>query len=84
MFTNLDESFQHSVKLRNNNRMSLVGKGIVKLLVNGLCYIVKEVYYVPELNNNLLSLGQLQENGLAILIQGGTLKIYHPERGLII
>ena len=46
--------------------------------------MVSEVYYVLELNNNLLSIGQLQENGLAILIKGGICKIYHPEKGLII
>ncbi|RVX23984.1 Retrovirus-related Pol polyprotein from transposon TNT 1-94 [Vitis vinifera] len=33
--------------------------------------------------NNLLSVGQLQEKGLAILIQHGKCKIYHPDRGLI-
>ena len=56
MFTNLD-NFQHSVKLGNNNRMSVVEKGTVRLLLNGLCYVVQEVYYVSELNKNLLSLG---------------------------
>ena len=83
MFTDLDETFQHSVKLGNNSKMSVTGKGSVKLIFNGKNHIVNEVYFVPELNNNLLSVGQLQENGLAILFKGGTCKIYHPERGLI-
>jgi len=84
MFTNLDESFQHSVKLGNNSKMSVVGKGNVKLLLHGINHIVNEVYYVLKLKNNLLSIGQLQEKGLAILIQKGVYKIYHPEKGLII
>ncbi|XP_050126054.1 uncharacterized protein LOC126603292 [Malus sylvestris] len=84
MFTNLDESFVHSVKLGNNSRMNVIGKGSVKLVVNGINHIVHEVYYVPELKNNLLSIGQLQERGLAILIQEGVCKIYHPTKGLII
>ena len=42
------------------------------------------MFYVSGLKNNLLSLGQLQEKGLAILIQHGKCKIYHPERGLIV
>jgi len=84
MFTNLDESFQHSVKLGNNSKISVVGKGNVKLLLHGINHIVNEVYYVPKLKNNLLSIGQLQEKGLEILIQKGVYKIYHPEKGLII
>lgn len=84
MFTNLDESFLHSVKLGNNSRMNVVGKGNVKLLLNGVNHVVHEVYYVPELKNNLLSIGQLQERGLVILIKGGVCKIYHPTKGLII
>lgn len=84
MFTNLDESFQHSVKLGNNSRMSVAGKRNVKLLLNGVNHVVNEVYYIPELKNNLLSIGQLQERGLAILTQRGVCKIYHPEKGLII
>lgn len=42
------------------------------------------MFFVPELKNNLLSIGQLQERELAILIQHGKLKIYHPEKGLIL
>ena len=38
---------------------------------------------MPNLCNNLLSIGQLQEKGLAILIQNEC-KVYHPNRGLII
>ena len=61
-----------------------MGKGSVRLQVNGLVHVITEVFYVPELKNNLLSIGQLQERGLAILIQHEKCRIYHPERGLII
>ena len=84
MFINLDESFVHSVKLGNNSKMNVIGKGSIKLFLNGITHVVNEVYYVPELKNNLLSIGQLQEKGLAILIQHGFCKIYHPLKGLII
>ncbi|CAL9237510.1 unnamed protein product [Arabidopsis halleri] len=83
-FSELDESFRHSVKLGNNARMTVEGKGSIKLKVNGLIQVIQDVYYVPELSNNLLSLGQLQERNLAILIQDGVCKIYHPSRGLIV
>ncbi|KAJ8646671.1 hypothetical protein MRB53_008419 [Persea americana] len=80
MFNELNENFRHSVKLGNNTKMDVVGKGSVKLLLNGVNLVVAEVYYIPELRNNLLSIGQLQERGLAILIKGGMCKIFHPEK----
>ena len=84
MFSQLDEKIWHSVKLGNNTKMNVLGKGSVKLLLNGVNFVFPEVYYVPELNNNLLCIGQLQERGLAILIKEGMCKIFHPEKGLII
>ncbi|CAM8947307.1 unnamed protein product [Rhodiola kirilowii] len=93
MFTSLDESFSHSVKLGNNSRMSVAGKGSIKLVIGGLTYVIRNVYYVPELRNNLLSIGQLQEKGIAILIENGMCKLYflieqklesrNPLKGLI-
>ena len=38
---------------------------------------------MPELKNNLLSIGQLQEKRLNILFQGKKCKVFHPEKGLI-
>jgi transposase InsO family protein len=45
---------------------------------------VSNAYFVPNLTNNLLSIGQLQEKRLVILIKEGTCRIYHQQRGLII
>lgn len=72
------------VKLGNNSRMSVLRKGNVRLQLNGFNHVVTQVFYVPDLKNNLLCIGQLQERGLAILIQSQKCKIYHLERGLII
>ncbi|KAL6316867.1 hypothetical protein AAG906_022585 [Vitis piasezkii] len=75
--------FQHTVKLGDNSSMAVTGKGNIRTFVNGIVQLITEVFYVPGLQNNLLSVGQLQEKGLAILIQHGKCKIYHPDRGLI-
>ncbi|KHN36591.1 Retrovirus-related Pol polyprotein from transposon TNT 1-94, partial [Glycine soja] len=82
-FSELDESFSQTVKLGNNTRMVVVGKGIIRMQVNGFTQAISGVYYVPELKNNLLSIGQLQEKGLTILIQHGKCRVYHSEKGLI-
>jgi len=80
----LNENFRQMVKLGNNSRMTIIGKGNVRLKVNGLTHVVTEVFLVPDLKNNLLSIGQLQEKGLAILIKHGLCKFYHPTKGLFI
>ena len=77
-------SFRHEVKLGNNTRMDVLGKGKVRLRVSGFTHIVSEVFFVLELKNNLLSIGQLQEKELTILIQHEMLKIYYLEKGHII
>ena len=84
MFSELDESFRQQVKLENNSKITVKGRGNVRLQLNGFNYVLKAVFYVSELKNNLLSIGQLQEKGLAIMIHDGLCKIYHPGKGLII
>lgn len=71
MFSSLDTAFTHNVKLGNNHKLMVGGKGVVKITLSGVSYVVNDVYYVPELKNNLLSVGQLQEKGLDVLFKGG-------------
>lgn len=42
----------------------------MKIKLQGVCYVLSDVYYVPDLRNNLLSVGQLQEKGLDVLFKG--------------
>ncbi|RVW66685.1 Retrovirus-related Pol polyprotein from transposon TNT 1-94 [Vitis vinifera] len=82
-FSDLDEEFRQSVKLGNNSKMTVLGKGNIRMQVAGVTQVITDVFYIPELRNNLLSVGQLQEKGVAILIQHGECRVYHPEKGLI-
>jgi len=82
-FSDLDETFRQSVKLGDNSKMMVMRKGKIRLQVGGMTQVITEVYFAPELKNNLLSVGQLQEKGLTILIRNGMCNIYHPRRGLI-
>ncbi|XP_011013623.1 PREDICTED: uncharacterized protein LOC105118093 [Populus euphratica] len=82
-FVDFDERFWYSVKLGNNSRMPIMRRGNIKIEIGGIIQVVANVFYVPELTNNLLIVSQLQEKGLAILIQDGACRIYHPSRGLI-
>lgn len=82
-FTDLNEGFKQTVKLGNDSRIVMTRIGSVRLCVNGIVQVITNVYYIPELKNNLLSIGQLQEKGLTVLIQNSTCKVFHPSRGLI-
>lgn len=82
-FLNLEEYFSRTVKLKNDTTMAVVAKGSIRVELNGITQVISDVYYILGLRNNLLSLGKLQEKGLAILIQNGVCKMFHPKRDLI-
>ncbi|GKD45673.1 retrovirus-related pol polyprotein from transposon TNT 1-94 [Tanacetum coccineum] len=82
-FSSLDESYRNNVRLGNDVRMTVMGKGNVRLDIEGVTHTLIDVYYVPGLMNNLISVGQVQERGLEILIKNGLCSIFHPRRGLI-
>nr|KYP40105.1 Retrovirus-related Pol polyprotein from transposon TNT 1-94 [Cajanus cajan] len=48
-----------TVKLGNDTTMAVEAKGDIRVCINGCSYTITDVYYVPELRTNLLSLGQL-------------------------
>ncbi|PNX94522.1 copia-type polyprotein [Trifolium pratense] len=82
-FHDLDMNFKETVRLRDNSQMSVVGKGNVKLQLNGFTQIITDVYYIPELKNNLLSIGQLQLKDLTIVFKRNWCKVYHQDKGMI-
>ena len=57
LFSGFDDSFRESVKLGNSSRMTVMGKGNIRMQVNGLIQVITGVFYVPDLKNNLLSIG---------------------------
>ena len=72
------------MKLGNDTSLTVQGKGNIRIEIHGIKQVITGVFFVPELKNNLLSIGQLQEKGLVVLMQHGKCKIYHPKKGLII
>jgi hypothetical protein len=79
-----DDSFRETVKLGDNSTMSVLGKGNVKLCLQGKVSVITDVYYLPNLRNNLLSIGQLQQKNLTVVFSKDVCKIFHEERGLIV
>ncbi|KAK2442007.1 putative mitochondrial protein [Trifolium repens] len=81
---NFDDSVREFVKLGDDSRMEIKGKGNIKLCINGLIQVITEVYYIPGLKNNLLSIGQLQEKGLSIHFEDNQCVVHHKERGVVL
>ena len=48
-FSNFDERFRQFVRLGDNSKMMVMGKGNIRLQVNGLTQVITEVYFVPKL-----------------------------------
>ncbi|GAU39416.1 hypothetical protein TSUD_323640 [Trifolium subterraneum] len=79
-----DDKFRETVKLGDNSTMQVMGKGNVKLYLAGKVSVITDVYYLPELKNNLLSIGQLQQKNLIIVFSKDVCKIFHEEMGLMV
>ena len=52
-FSNLDEEFRQSVKFGNNSKMAVLGKGNIRLQIVGVTHVIIDVFYIPELKNNM-------------------------------
>ena len=56
--------------------LDVVDMGDVRILLpNGSVWLLKKVRHIPELRRNLISVGQLDDEGHAILFVGGTWKV---------
>jgi len=79
-FVNLDESFRQQVKLGDDRRMQVEGRGDLRLEIDGIVQVISSVYFVPGLRNNLLSMGQLQQKGLKIVIEDNECRVWHKQQ----
>ncbi|XP_047258059.1 uncharacterized protein LOC107852404 [Capsicum annuum] len=79
IFSELDETSQDTVRFRDNSMISAQGKGMVQVSTNNnFSHTIGDVFYVPALKTNLLSVRQLQEKGYDLNIKGGVCKIQDP------
>lgn len=70
-FAELDESVKGEVRFGDGSTVNIEGKGsIIFNCKNGEKRRLQEVYYIPSLRNNIISLGQLSEEGNKIVLQG--------------
>lgn len=83
-FKSLDESITGQVRFGEGSTVDIKGKGLISFKCNsGSELVFNEVYYIPDLCNNIISLGQLSEIGNKIVLKGVFLWVYDGQGKLI-
>ncbi|KAG6474129.1 hypothetical protein ZIOFF_068053 [Zingiber officinale] len=70
-FANLDRNFCAKVKIGNGDYIDVEGRGDV--VVDGLKgrKLISDVLYVPKIDQNLVSVGQLMQKGYKVMFEEG-------------
>ena len=87
MFANLDEEIKSEVTTGTDTKISVKGKGRVSIRArNGEQKFVPDVYYVPGLKCNILSIGQLINKGYNVIFKDDvcTIKYIPPSKKIIV
>ncbi|XP_074351811.1 uncharacterized protein LOC141690959 [Apium graveolens] len=83
-FKELNENVKGQVCFGDGSTVNIEGKGsIIFKCKNGEDRIFHEVYYIPRLCNNILSLGQLSEEGNQVIMHGEFLWVYDKDKHLL-
>ncbi|GJX89148.1 zinc finger, CCHC-type containing protein [Tanacetum coccineum] len=81
----IDESIIGRVRFGDGSYVEIKGRGSILLgCKNNEQKIVSDVYYIPNLRSNILSLGQITEIGCKIIMDGNKLTLYDKNKKLLI
>jgi hypothetical protein len=84
-FSDLNRSIQGTVRFGDGSVVQIEGVGTILFRCkNGEHWEFTGVYYIPKLNTNIVSVGQLNENGFQTIIDGGVMKIRDAKRRLLV
>ncbi|PNX76308.1 retrovirus-related Pol polyprotein from transposon TNT 1-94, partial [Trifolium pratense] len=83
--TSFDASRKTSIKLADSRK--LAAEGTYNIVIRGKTgnkVIVEDVFYVPKMNYNLMSIGQLVEKGFSVTIEGNSLNLFDAKKNLVL
>ena len=84
-FKRINESITGKVKFGDDSRIDIRGKGSIEFIDrNGETRVMCDVYYIPELRSNIISLGQATEAGCDIRLRGETLTMHDQDGKLLV
>ncbi|XP_050914756.1 uncharacterized protein LOC127129650 [Lathyrus oleraceus] len=79
-FINIDSSFGSKVELGNGEHVEVKGKGSIGVTTKQGSKVINDTLYVPELDENLLSIGQLLEHGYSLNFENRECIIFDSKR----
>lgn len=83
-FRELDENVSGLVKFGDGSTVRIKGKGtVIFCYKNGEEWETHEVYYIPTLRNNIISLGQLSETGRKVILKDEFLWVHGESERLL-
>jgi hypothetical protein len=84
MFSELDRAVQGTVKFGDGSVVNICGKSTI---IFSLRYdehkVLTGVYWIPHLKNSIISVGQMDEGGTRVLIEGGVLRVWDQRHCLL-
>ena len=84
-FKDLDETVTGKVRFGDDSRIDIKGKGsILFICQNGAKKVLADVYYIPDLKSNIISLGQATESGCEVKMKGGYITLHDKDGKLIV
>lgn len=66
---------------------SLMEEGMGKIFIQrkeGKTSLMEDVLFVPSMQSNLLSMGQMVEKGLSVIMEGDSLKLYDKKKRMVL
>lgn len=84
-FFDLNDEVKSKVRFADN--LVITVEGIGKVMIkrkDGVAACISDVLYVPNMQNNLLSLGQLLEKGYTMSLGQNQMKVYDPHNNLVL
>lgn len=83
-FSKLDEGVTGEVKFGDGSTVCIKGKGSVSFMCKtGEEKVFTDVFYIPTLSNNIISLGQMSEEGNKVVLDGEFLWVYGGDGRLL-
>jgi hypothetical protein len=80
----LDRSVGGTVCFGDGSIVAIEGIGSVMLQTKQNGHkVLTEVYYIPKLKSNIISLGQLEEGGCKVVLENGFCSVFDVKRSLL-
>nr|CAD1820646.1 unnamed protein product [Ananas comosus var. bracteatus] len=84
-FVDLHQDSSSQVKLGNGKLQQIGGEGVIAVYTKGgMKRLIHDVLYVPGLTQNLLSVGQLLQNGYTVIFEKGECKIFDKDKKALV